>query len=217
MNRILILFLNGILLLSTTCLSQESKSELNKGQFQGLLKIGVSTSQIFGDGFGGYNKVGLIAGTGVKTRIKENLILQIEIDYCNRGSKDPSRPDKGKYTSYKFSTHYIDVPLMLKFWLWKFELEAGVNNGFFLFHRETDQNGMIDPNIYKVEFTKYELAIAAGVNIPINEFWYFNTRFQNSLMPVTKGWTQYQQGYGLAWGFMDNSIFFTLNRKLNQK
>lgn len=217
LKRIRILFLSGILLFNFPAIAQDKDDQLNKGQFQGLVKFGVSTSQIFGDGYGGYNKAGLFLGTGVQTKLNTNLKLQLEIDYCNRGSRDPAKPDKGKYTSYKFSTHYIDVPVILKFWIWKFEFETGLNNGFFIFHREADQNGLIDPTTYKVQFTKYELALNAGVNVPINDKWYFNTRFQNSILPITTGWAQYQRGYGLAWGFMDNSIFFTFNRKLNQK
>ena len=190
---------------------------LAKGQFASGLKLGISTSQIYGDNFGGYNKVGASGGAFVTTRLNEKLKFQLELNYSNRGSRDPAKPNKGKFDSYKISTHYLDVPLLLKFWVWKFEFEAGLNNGIFLGHTELDEIGRIPKDQKQFSFTRYELAANAGINIELKNNWFFNTRFHYSILPVSRGGLTFIQGYGLAGGLFNNSILFSINRIFNQK
>ena len=57
--------------------------------FGGGLITGVSTSQVAGDMLGGFNKIGFIFGVYTDLRVKENMSLQYEITYIEKGSKNP--------------------------------------------------------------------------------------------------------------------------------
>jgi hypothetical protein len=212
-----ILFLSALLLPSILFGQKLGESDLVKGEFQGGLKLGICTSQIHGDGFGGFNKVGAIGGPFVTTRISDKLKLQLEMVYCNRGSRDPARPDKGKYDTYKISAHYIDIPILLKMWIWKFELEAGLNNGVFISHSESDENGLIPEDLQNVNFSRYELAANLGVNIEINEKWFSNVRFHYSILPINTEGVQFIPTYGFAGGAFNNTLMFSINRRFIQK
>lgn len=197
--------------------AQDKNKDLNKGEFQAGLKLGVCTSQIYGDDFGGYNKVGLMAGPFVTTKLKENLNLQIELNYCNRGSRDPSDPKNGKFDTYRISLNYVDIPILLKFWIWKFEFEAGLNNGVFISQRESDKNGLIPQGQRILKITRYELAANLGVNVPINDQWFGNARFHYSVLPVNPGGLRIIPNYGLAGGLFNNAIMISFNRTFRQK
>lgn len=200
---------------NTLSAQSADETDLNKGQFVGGLRLGLSGNQIFGDGYGGYNKLGISAGPLVRTKLKQNLELQLELNYSHKGSRDPARPDKGKYTSYKISANYIDIPVMFKFWVWKFKFEAGVINAIYLNHTEQNQYGEI-PNSEEVAlFSRYQLEGSVGIYYPINDKWSGNARFTNSITPASQGWYNWVPGYGLAGGMMNNNITFGLIRYFN--
>ena len=58
-----------------------ASKKTHKGEFHGLLKLGLTGSQIYGDDFGGYNKLGFTAGVGTFTNISKVVKFQIEINY----------------------------------------------------------------------------------------------------------------------------------------
>lgn len=204
-----------LVLFCTMCLCQALQAQGNgkverKGKFSGLLRLGVCTSQIYNDDFGGYNKIGPTGGFGVYTPVSDKLTFQMELNYCNRGSRRPARPDKGDYFSYRISSHYIDIPLLLKTYIWKFEFEAGICNGIYLFHSEKDNYGRVP--VKSFDSNRYELAGNVAVNVPVKGQWYVNVRFHHSILPAMKNLV-FIPGYGLAGGAYNNAILFTLNRR----
>jgi hypothetical protein len=113
--------------------------------------------------------------------------------------------------------NYVDIPVLLKFWIWKFEFEAGLNNGVFISQRESDKNGLIPQGQRILKFTKYELAANLGVNVPINDQWFGNARFHYSMLPVNPGGLVFIPNYGLAGGLFNNAIMISFNRRFRQK
>jgi len=83
MRRILTIF---ILFLAVNGFSQTFKS--------GLL-FGVSAAQVEGDGYGGYNKAGVILGGFTNTEFSKKISLQFEIAYIGKGARKVPKPDKG--------------------------------------------------------------------------------------------------------------------------
>ncbi|NQV53412.1 MAG: outer membrane beta-barrel protein [Flavobacteriales bacterium] len=185
------------------------KPNLNKGEFSGLIRAGIVASQIHNDDVGGYNKFGGTLGGGVFTPIGEDLNLQMEINYAMRGSR--KRPDTKNfdYVTFRLEPHYVDVPILLKKFIWKFEFEAGLNNGFFLFSRITDPNFVLPTSVK--DFNRYELAANLGVNVPINEFWHTNVRLHYSITPAS-GRLQFVNGFSLLGGAYNNAVTFSINR-----
>lgn len=180
-----------------------------KGQFQALIRTGLTTSQIYGDHFGGYNKLGFTGGVGTFTSISKTFNFQFELNYATRGSR--KRPTDKDPTTYRIDPHYIDIPLLFKTQISFFELEFGICNGIYLFHNESDNIGRIPKNQNTWQFNRYELAGNIGLNVPISEKWVTNARFHYSLLPAS-GQLGFVNGFSLYGGAYNNVISLSLHR-----
>jgi hypothetical protein len=183
------------------------------GQFNGLLRAGLCTSQIYNDDFGGYNKLGLTGGIGVFTRISQRFQFQIEMNYAMRGSRKRPNPKVGDFNTYSIAPHYLDIPLLIKTDINFFEVEFGLLSGFYLYHTERDQRGRIPQNQEVWQFNKYELALNLGINVPITEKWIANARFHYSILPAS-GQLGVVNGYSLTGGAYNNVITLSVHRLL---
>ena len=184
-----------------------------KGQFSGLIKLGLVTSQIHNDDVGGYNKLGGTAGFGVFTPISRSAKVQLELNYAMRGSRKAARPDKGDFNSFTLEAHYIDIPILYRSHIAMFEYEIGLCNGLLVFQDSRNLSGPL-PNLNA--FNRYELALNAGVSVPMNEKWNFNTRFHYSILPAI-GKLQLVNGISVIGGAYNNAITFCITRTLSPK
>ena len=211
-NSIAILFT----LLTLTCYSQEEAKATKrdrKGEFNGLLRAGIVSSQIYGDNFGGYNKLGFTAGIGTYTKLSNRFTLQLEINYAMRGSRERSTKANPIPFPIRLEPHYLDVPILLKTDISFFELEFGITNGFLLFHKEWVGNSKTPNNQHNWSFNRYELAGNIGINTSITPKWILNARFHYSLIPASG--TIATSGIALFGGAYNNAITFSLHRLLS--
>lgn len=178
------------------------EAQENKKQFKAGLKLGANTSQMTGDGYGGFFKFGLVAGVFGKTKLAEKIALQYEIMYQGKGSNKPAEPDKGVYDSYKIRLDYIQVPLMLQYQLDKFEIEAGPAFGYLFNRKEWDQNGVRPEGNF--EWRTFELDGIIGVNYyAIPEHLFFNARAHHSITSLVNRRTTTPYGtFGGAWNIV---------------
>lgn len=184
--------------------SQES----DKGVFSGIVRGGISTSQIFGDGYGGYNKLGFQGGVGIFTPIKDNLTFQFELNFANRGSRKPARPDKGDIYQRKISGDYIDIPFLLKTHIRNFEIEFGLNNAILVGSKD-DQRPF--ERTAPFPFNRYELGGNVGLYVPLGTKWKFNVRFHQAFSP-TGGRLGFVNNNNLYGGAFAHSIYFSVAR-----
>lgn len=210
-NRLTILF---SLFLSLGYGQEDARAtkKSRKGEFNGLLRAGVVSSQIYGDNFGGYNKLGFTGGVGTYTRISNRFKFQIEINYATRGSRERSTKAKPIPFPLRLEPHYLDVPLILKTDISIFEVEFGLTNGFLLFHREWVGNSKTPTNQHVWSFNRYELAGNLGINTSITDKWVLNARFHYSLLPASG--TIGNSGIALYGGAYNNAITLSLHRLL---
>ncbi len=181
------------------------------GSFTAGVKLGLCTSQIAGDNYGGYNKVGPTGGVLIFTPLGDKTDIQMEINYCNRGSRDPADPDKGKLDSYRINLHYIDIPLLVKFKTWKFQFETGLTNGIFISSTEEDEFGTVTNSIF--DFNTYELAFNLGANLPLTKNWIFNARYHRSIIPIANQ-RVLVPWFGFLGGSYNDALSFTIIRYL---
>ena len=74
---------------------------------------GITASQVQGDPYSGFNKLGGCAGLFVNNYIEYNIYWQAEIKYVSRGVyKGPSDNDQ---TLYKSAYHYVEIPLSVHY------------------------------------------------------------------------------------------------------
>jgi len=147
--------------------------------FGGGLIAGVSTSQVAGDMLGGFNKIGLLAGAYTNLKIKENLKLQLEIIYIEKGSRNPNIH---KINIAEITLSYVEVPISIN--LQQKEnlgVEVGILPAFLI-------NAKMNNDFSEIEidptFTKYDFGVYAGINYHITDNIILNTRISNSIIPI---------------------------------
>ncbi len=195
MNRILFIF---FLILSHICVAQE----FNAGPI-----IGLNTSQISGDGLGGFNKIGLNIG-GFINRSFNGLQAQMELKYVQKGSRELI--NEGTYNDgYKFQINYIEVPISIKKNIQKKTMaEIGFSLGHLLNWNES-YNG-IDEN--GIDVKRIEYSILIGIEYELTERIYANTRISNSISPIRPHASN--QTYKWNKGQYNTSIAFSIYYKL---
>ncbi|UTW63472.1 PorT family protein [bacterium SCSIO 12741] len=177
-----------------------SGSAQNDRSFHAGVKLGINTSQMTGDGYGGFFKFSPIIGGFANHRLNDKLKFQYELYYQQKGSHQPARPDKGFYNSYKIRLHYIEIPFLWQFQLKKFELEAGPGVGFMFHAQEFDSNGEVK-NL-TTSWRNFELDAMIGANYYMDskERLFVNVRVHHSVTSVVSSTLVTPAGiYGGAW------------------
>lgn len=170
-----IIFLTALLLL----LFLESP-KANAQVFNGGVTVGLVGSQVAGDTYSGYRKAGLFGGGFVNLELGKHSILQMELTYFQKGSRE--NPDStNNYTSYILRLNYVELPLLYQYKLKKWIFEAGPSLGFTIgyfeeYNGQTDFNGN-DP-------AAVTLQINVGVRFFVTEHFGFGLRTNNSLLNI---------------------------------
>jgi hypothetical protein len=175
------------------------------------LKAGVSTSQVAGDTYSGYNKAGFAGGGSITSKFTEKLAGYFEIMYIQKGSQHNGNQDKGDYSFYFLKLDYIEVPLLFQFHQRKFTYEAGPAIGFLIGEEEFfnffDLTGA-NP------FNKTELSFNMGINYAIYKDLGINWRFSHSVNPIRAHASGASRWFNQ--GQMNSVLTFALTYKFNQ-
>ena len=147
--------------------------------FGGGLIAGASTSQVAGDNLAGFNKIGWVAGAYTNLKIKENLQVQLEIIYIEKGSRNPNLH---KNIIQEITLSYVEVPISIN--LQQKEnlgIELGILPAFIMSSKMNDYFSEIeiDPS-----FEKYDFGIFAGINYHLSKKIILNSRISNSIIPI---------------------------------
>jgi hypothetical protein len=163
--------------------------------FKPGLIAGISGSQIEGDGYGGYNKLGFIAGGFVSTEFSEKIGAQFEIYFINKGSFDPANPEKGDYDQFKVNINYIEIPLVINYDVEIVKFEAGIYLAKILgTPKLEDEFGPIF--VYQYPFKPYDFGWLIGSSYQLNKSFSFNLRAKSSIIPI-RDFENTDQGFGL--------------------
>ena len=162
--------------------------------FGGGLIAGASTSQVAGDNLAGFNKIGWVAGAYTNLKIKENLQVQLEIIYIEKGSRNPNLH---KNIIQEITLSYVEVPISIN--LQQKEnlgIELGILPAFIMSSKMNDYFSEIEIN---PSFEKYDFGIFAGINYHLSKKIILNSRISNSIIPIrphvsgaTDGWNKGQ-------------------------
>ena len=193
-------------------LSLSSKAQRNPSSYYvedprtfyaGLL-VGGNFSQVDGDSYAGYHKVGLNAGGIVYVHIIENLAASLEILYSQKGSrghfdKQIVNPNGQQLilSKYKINLNYAELPIQINY----FDKRRSHFGGGFSYSQlinveETAQttpqdNATPDLNVYK--FKRSDINFVLGGSLHLYKGLFLNARFQYSLIPIR---TTIPPGYG---------------------
>lgn len=158
--------------------------------FYGGLVLGANFTQVDGDTYEGYHKVGLNAGGIVYVKLSDNIGVSMEMLYTQKGSHAFSQSESpyiGSYFSeYKLKLNYVEVPIMFHFLTSrKLHYEVGASYAQLINSNESlysDPGMVIDPNIYS--FRKSDISVLAGGSYQIYKWWFLEARFQYSLVTI---------------------------------
>ncbi len=198
-------------------------SSVHAQQFKVGLLGGISTSQVDGDTYAGYNKAGLLAG-GFVTKFfssESKWSASFEIMYIQKGSRKVPHPEKGDYTNYSLKMNYAEVPILVKYNFstvdsanehrMKFALEGGFAIGALVYSKEEDAFGQVPGG---TPFQKSDYSIILGLNYFLTEHIGFDVRTEYSIVPVRKGGTSsYYQNWTYKIfkpGYYNNLLVFSL-------
>ncbi len=156
-------------------------SQNEKGFSAGVL-AGIVPSQVDGDSYGGYGKIGLQAGLFSTLQTQDDYYWQVAIKWMQKGSKFKSTK-QGLY--YELDLNYVEVPVSFTYiYRKKFLGEIGLSYGFlFKAMEDNDGYGGTTP-VPPMKSNDLEGLIGVGYRFSDN-FWIMN-RLGYSLIPIRK-------------------------------
>ncbi len=142
---------------------------------------GITASQVDGDSYVGFNKLGLTAGAFVNRHIEYNIYWQVEVKYVTRGAY--KGPDTNDQTLYRSTYHYVEFPLSVNYlYDKKIQVEAGTSPEVLIKTRFSDQDGIIDPSNYP-DNRRFGLSIFGGIVYWLNASTGVGIRYTYSAIP----------------------------------
>lgn len=146
-------------------------------KFNGGAMIGFATSQVAGDNYSGFNKVGPVVGAFVNFYPAEHSSVQMELHYVQKGSRRSADYEKEDYDSYLLRLNYIELPLLYQYHIGRLYLEAGPSLAFFMAGYE-ERDG---EDVKADDFSAVTVQFNFGVVYTVAENWKFGIRANNSL------------------------------------
>lgn len=159
--------------------------------FYGGLLAGAAFSQVDGDAYAGYNKVGINAGGIVYARLADKFAASIEITYAEKGAR-------GHYdfylnssdtivNDYRIKLRYAEVPIQLNFFdRRRSHFGAGFSYAQLITGEEVIGTNRGDLDASGYPFRKADVNFLLTGNLHLVKGLFLNARFQYSLLPVRK-------------------------------
>lgn len=145
-------------------------------RFNGGAVVGMAASQVAGDTYSGFNKVGATGGFFINYKPFHHSAFQMEITYLQKGSRKNANAVKEDYDSYLLRLNYIELPLLYQYHIGWFALEAGPSLGFFMSGYE-ETNGQ---EVQADDFATVTFQLNFGVVFTVADDWKFGIRTNNS-------------------------------------
>lgn len=180
-------------------------NNINAQEFNGGIYGSIVASQVDGDFYSGYNKLGFGIGGYVNRFVHNKIALQLALRYIQKGSYK-----KSDAVYYQCNLQYAEIPLSVRYFHWeKIDIEAGVSIGYLIKAKEKRDGYEI---INAPLFNKTELSSIVGVNYDASKRINIGCHFMYSLLfvrPHSKNYNSMKSGQH------NNLLMFTLAYKLS--
>lgn len=153
-------------------------------RFDAGFLCGIAATQVDGDSYSGYNKMGPIAGIWVGHRLSSVLYTRMELRYLQKGSY-AKKTEEGSGTSfYRMRLNYFEIPLLLGYRLRNgFNPLIGLSGGYLIKAKEMNEYGLLPAEDIQ-KFRKVEFAGLLGMEYNKSEHWAFTLVFTYSIFPI---------------------------------
>lgn len=149
-------------------------------RFRGGIVAGLNATQVDGDDFAGFTKLGLNAGFVAQLPLSKKFFMSMEILYSQKGAK--SKTYQGFPTEYRVKLNYAEVPVLINF-----QEKSAVNFGLGLaYGRLVKIREFIDELEQEPfeDFNRDELSGIANGNYLITPNFNLNVRWSYSIFPI---------------------------------
>lgn len=146
-------------------------------------KEGMSFSQVSGNPYKGFRKMGFAGGVFVQFRLSDYLNIATEAAYVECGGLKRLKYDKGHIDRYFLQLNYIQCPLLFQIHIERFGIELGPGYGLLLNSKEIDVIDGIPysgTNSFKKEDINYNVGLTYGFESRFG----LNLRYTNSINPI---------------------------------
>lgn len=213
-----------IMLLSITTMAFSQKKRVvfedfkNEKQrlFFGQASFGINATQIDGDGYGGYDKVGIVGGVGLTVFFKEKWTGSLEMLYSRKGSVNrriDESPYAGSYfAEYIAKVNVIEMPLAITYYHFpkRWAFTAGVAFNILIDEME-DFGYYYQPDInIPPSFERFSMDALVGLKYNFYGKYFIGAKFQYGITPMRKvGNTPLDVNYGRHQ--VNNQLSFSLS------
>ncbi len=147
--------------------------------FNAGVALGMTTSQISGDGLGGWDKFGFTGGAYVNAPFNSKNGLRIGLYYSEKGSR--TKRDTLNFNTFAYRLNYIEVPMQWSYQNGPFTFLSGVYYGQ-LIKQEVLANSLtyaVNPS-----FRNFDVGIALGAIAQLGDHLFVEAKFSSSVLPT---------------------------------
>ena len=149
--------------------------------FKGGLIIGGTASQVDGDQWTGYHKVGLQAGVYSRYDFDDKWAFLTEIKYIQKGSSKTVKDNP--QANFRVSLSYVEVPFILNYKLKNnITFGAGLSYGQLLNAEVDDSGGTISRD--QLDYRNYDINSIIQFKYNINEQLWADIKFAYSISSI---------------------------------
>jgi hypothetical protein len=177
----------------TTLAASQSRRALRPDEvFEAGIMVGFNLSQMDGDYFTGFDKVGWYAGLQGIVNLNRQMSLHLEMLYSQKGSRIPhgvKLDSRNEVRDRLIDLHYMDVPILLHYQLTQNSksgyLEIGpVISQLIQTNIEEKAPQNIEGTVYREiqsSFESRDISLLMGVGVPLYRDLHINFRYQYGL------------------------------------
>jgi hypothetical protein len=161
----------AFLLLSMTSSAQQA--------FKAGVSFGMTTSQISGDGLGGWDKFGITGGAFVSAPLSSKNGFRIGINYADKGSR--TKRDTLNFNTFAYRLRYVEIPVQYSFQNGPFTFLSGLYYG-----RLIRQDILANSLTYEVipAFRNFDVGLALGATLQMGDHFFIEGKFSTSIIPT---------------------------------
>jgi len=147
--------------------------------FNAGIAIGMTTSQISGDGLGGWDKFGITGVAYVNAPFNKKNGLRIGLYYSEKGSR--TKRDTLNFNTFSYRLNYIEVPVQWSYQNGPFTFLSGLYYGR-LIKQEILSNKV--PFAVNPAFRNYDIGLCVGALLQLGDHLFVEGKFSTSVIPT---------------------------------
>lgn len=157
--------------------------------FYGGLVAGANFSQVDGDSYAGYHKIGMNVGGIMYVHLADHFAGSIEILFSQKGSRGHKAQESGNagevISRYNIDLNYAEIPLQINYFdKRRSHFGGGFSYSQLITSKETIITNFRTVNTDTLKFRKADLNFVLGGSLHLVKGLFLNLRFQYSLIPI---------------------------------